>query len=213
MSNLWRAAFIPADAAGNKRVVARVLFRVRSVPRGRDHVMVESQGERFEHLVLPHLNDAFTLAVYLLRDEHDAQDVVQDASLRAVRFFDGFVGDRRDARAWLLSIVRNCCYSWSARRRAERDTLRQVDDPSLVLVDPRATDDRAIAGSERARLERAIAALPVELREVLVLRELSDLSYREISEVAGIPMGTVMSRLSRARERLALAFTSTPTAP
>jgi RNA polymerase sigma-70 factor (ECF subfamily) len=166
--------------------------------------MAEQQVERFEQLVLPHLDDAYTLARYLLRDEHDAQDAVQDAALRALRHFEGF--REGDARAWLLAIVRNCCYSWHKSHRMDRSTVPFSDNAAQEIVDPSAADDLALQASERERVQAAVDALPAELREVIVLRELSELSYREISEVVGVPMGTVMSRLSRARERLAAAL-------
>ena len=158
--------------------------------------------ERFESLILPHLDSAYTLARYLLRDEHDAQDAVQDAALRALRHFDGFQGG--DPRAWLLAIVRNCCYTRHHKRDAERSTTTSNGDDIVDIADPRAAADAAaIARSERARVRRAIDALPSELREVIVLRELEQLSYEEISRVIQVPIGTVMSRLSRARRRLA----------
>lgn len=151
-------------------------------------------------MIAPHLDEAYTLARYLLRDEHDAQDVVQDSALRAFRHIAGL--RRSDARAWLLSIVRNCCYTWSATRGAERSRVAENVE-HLELADDRSADERVMRSSERARIERALAQLPMDLREALVLREISDLSYKEIAEVTGAPMGTVMSRLSRARERLA----------
>jgi len=166
--------------------------------------MAEQQVERFERLVLPHLDDAYTLARYLLRDEHDAQDVVQEAVLRALRHFAGL--RQEDARAWLLTIVRNCCYSLHKARRKDRSTVPITNDAAEEVADPGSTDDLAIEGSERERVQAAVDALPAELREVIVLRELSDLSYREISEVVGVAVGTVMSRLSRARDRLAVAL-------
>lgn len=166
--------------------------------------MPDTQVEQFERLVMPHLNDAYTLARYLLHDEHDAQDVVQDAVLRAIRHIDGF--RHGDARAWLLTIVRNACYSWHHRHRAERSTVPLTDELSKGIAGPRSADALAIESSERERVHSAVATLAPELREVIVLRELQDLSYREISEIVGIPMGTVMSRLSRARERLAVAL-------
>jgi RNA polymerase sigma factor (sigma-70 family) len=166
--------------------------------------MAEQQVERFEQLVLPHLDDAYTLARYLLRDEHDAQDAVQEAALRALRHFDGF--RHGDARAWLLAIVRNCCYSWHKSHQKDRLSVPFTDDSAQEIADPHATDDLAVEDSERARVQAAVDKLPDELREVLVLRELSELSYREISEVVGAPIGTVMSRLSRARDRLAVAL-------
>ncbi|PYO10308.1 MAG: RNA polymerase subunit sigma [Gemmatimonadetes bacterium] len=166
--------------------------------------MAEQQVERFERLVLPHLDDAYTLARYLLRDEHDAQDVVQEAVLRALRHFAGL--RQEDARAWLLTIVRNCCYSLHKARRKDRSTVPITNDAAEEVADPGSTDDLAIEGSERERVQAAVDALPAQLREVIVLRELSDLSYREISEVVGVAVGTVMSRLSRARDRLAAAL-------
>ena len=167
--------------------------------------MAQRDVERFERIVLPHLDDAYTLARYLLRDEHDAQDVVQDAVLRALRYFDGY--REGDARAWLLAIVRNCCLTWQRRHRGDRLVVPFADDAVVELVsDSRETDTLAIERSERAMLERAIATLPTEFREVIVLREVEGLSYKEISDVVGVPMGTVMSRLARARKRLASAL-------
>ena len=166
--------------------------------------MADQQAERFEKIVLPHLDDAYTLARYLLRDEHDAQDVVQDAVLRALRHFEGF--RQGDARAWLLTIVRNCCYSWHKPHRWDRSTVSFTDEAARGVTDPHAADDLANQSSERERIQAAVDALPAELKEVIVLRELNELSYREISDVVGAPIGTVMSRLSRARGRLASAL-------
>ena len=162
------------------------------------------QVERFEKVVLPHLDDAYTLARYLVRDEHDAQDVVQDAVLRALRHFEGF--RQGDARAWLLTIVRNCCYSWHKAHRWDRSTVSFADDAASGVTDPQAADDLANQSSERERIQATVDGLPAELKEVIVLRELNELSYREISDVVGAPIGTVMSRLSRARGRLAAAL-------
>lgn len=163
--------------------------------------MTQGDIERFERVVLPHLDDAYTLARYLLRDEHDAQDVVQEAALRALRYFGGYSGG--DARSWLLSIVRNCVLDWRRRHRAE-DRRAQFGDATDVAIDGRnEADAAAIESSERGRVGRAVDALPVEFREVIVLREVQELSYREISDVLGVPVGTVMSRLARARRRLA----------
>ena len=162
--------------------------------------MAQSDVGVFEAKVLPYLDDAYSLARYLLRDEHDAQDVVQDATLRAFQHVTSHHGD--DARAWLLAIVRNCCYTWLNARQTDR-ARRAEPGAELDIADPRGADELAIRTSEQARVESALARLPFELREVVVLRELEELSYREISDIVGVPMGTVMSRLSRARARLA----------
>ena len=134
-----------------------------------------------------------------MRNEHDAQDVVQEAYLRAWRFFASFRGG--DERAWLLTIVRNCCYTWRRRTHPEQvpydDELHAADESALS-----ATDARAISGSERDSLSAAVASLPPEFREALVLREIEGFSYREIARITGVPIGTVMSRLARGRERL-----------
>jgi len=169
--------------------------------------MAPSDRERFEHLVLPHLDDAYALAHYLLHDGHDAQDVVHDAVLRALRHFDTYRNG--DARAWLLSIVRNCCHSWREQHRhtvAGRTAIHTDVERSPELPDPAMADQHAIQSSERDRLHRALATLPDEFREVIVLRELQELSYNQISIITGVPAGTVMSRLARARKRLASAL-------
>jgi len=164
--------------------------------------MNEGDLERFERVVLPHLDDAYTLARYLLRDEHDAQDVVQEASLRALRYFDGFSGG--DARAWLLAIVRNCSLTWRKRRQVDHRTVPFDDAAAVRTSEDDAPDAAAVQASEQSRVQQAIASLPDEFREVIVLREVQDLSYREIGDVVGVPIGTVMSRLARARKRLAV---------
>jgi RNA polymerase sigma-70 factor (ECF subfamily) len=186
------------QAGGNILHAPAVYLEVK--PAREPHRMNEGDRQRFERVVLPYLDDAYTLARYLLRDEHDAQDVVQEASLRALRSFDGYQGG--DARAWLLAIVRNCSLSWRKRQRI--DSARHVPDADDVpLMSASEADSAAIASSEQLRVQRAIDALPNEFREVVVLREVQDLSYREICDVIGVPMGTVMSRLARARKRLA----------
>ena len=157
--------------------------------------------ERFERVVLPHVDDAYTLARYLLRDEHDAQDVVQEAVLRAIRYFEGYAGG--DARAWLLAIVRNCSHTWRRRHRADARSVPITEVEELRAARADEADTNAIAASERRRVERAVDALPIEFREVIVLREVQEMSYKEISVVTGVPIGTVMSRLARARTRLA----------
>jgi RNA polymerase sigma-70 factor (ECF subfamily) len=160
--------------------------------------------QRFERIVLPHLDDAYTLARYLLRDQHEAQDAVQDAVLRALRYFETYRDG--DARAWLLAIVRNCCLTRHRKAQVERANIAFVEDIDVHENAGRATDARAVEQSERAALQRALDGLPAEFREVIVLREVQELSYREISDVVGVPIGTVMSRLARARRRLASAL-------
>lgn len=157
--------------------------------------------DRFEHVVLVHLDSAYTLARYLLRDEHDAQDVVQDAALRAMRHFGSFRGG--DARAWLLTIVRNCCYSFHRRERRQPRTVGLDEADVTATTAPDTTDAAALQAAEQHRIRRAVAELPPEFREVIVLREIEALSYADIGAITGVPVGTVMSRLSRARKRLA----------
>ena len=164
--------------------------------------MNASELERFEAVVLPHLDAAYTLARYLMRNDHDAQDVVQDAALRALEYFGGFRGAESGAgRAWLLAIVRNTAYTW--RRRSLDALTTEFDDSqhSAAIADDNP-ESATVSASQRESLQRAIDELPPEFREVIVLRELEGLSYKEISDVAGVPVGTVMSRLSRARRRL-----------
>jgi RNA polymerase sigma-70 factor (ECF subfamily) len=157
-----------------------------------------SDHTRFEELVLPHLNAAYNLARWLARDVNDAEDVVQDACMRALKYVGSLHGD--DARAWFLTIVRHAFYDWCKRNRpAEiaRDDGTAIDS----AVDPAAVDPEQglLRIAESKALADAIAALPLGYREVLVLRELEELSYKEIARVADIPIGTVMSRLARAR--------------
>jgi RNA polymerase sigma-70 factor, ECF subfamily len=153
---------------------------------------------RFEQLVLPHIDIAFNLARWLLRSRADAEDVAQEALLRAGRFFRGFHGG--DARAWLLQIVRNTCYSWLEKNRP-RELMVEFDEE--LHPQPVATPESiAIADEGRERLSRALETLAPRYREVLVLRELEGCSYKEIAAITSIPIGTVMSSLSRARRKL-----------
>src|SRR4051812_17050568 len=122
--------------------------------------MAQRDVESFERLILPHLDDAYTLARYLVRDEHDAQDVVQDAALRALRYFESF--RQGDARSWLLAIVRNCCHTWHHRHRADRKAISYADaGDSPELHSLSATDAPAIRSSNRAAIERAVGDLPI----------------------------------------------------
>jgi RNA polymerase sigma-70 factor (ECF subfamily) len=154
----------------------------------------------FEQTILPYLNSAYNLARWLTRNEHDAEDIVQEAFLRALRSFHSFVPGR-DARAWFLTIVRNSCRTWHRQRRPHE--MIPIEDDSQPAVaawsDPEAV---LIKNADSQRIHQALEELPFEYREVLILRELEELSYKEISQVVAIPLGTVMSRLSRARKEL-----------
>jgi len=167
--------------------------------------------QRFEAAVLPHLDAAYNLARWLLRDEQSAQDVVQEAYLRAFRFFDSFRGG--DARPWLLSIVRNSCFTWLRERgrdHLEFDEERDSDQRDPALHEAAESPERLLERKlERSQVNTAIATLPPLFREVLVLREIEALSYEEIAQIVGIPAGTVMSRLSRARSMLRTALAAT----
>ena len=153
-----------------------------------------------EQAILPHLDAAYSLARWLTATEQDAEDVLQEACLRAVRFFPGYQGG--SARAWLLTIVRNACYTWLEQKRARGPAT--AFDEEIHGVEPDAMDPEKhlVRDEDRQAVRRAVEELPLELREVVVLRELEGLSYKEIAAIAEIPLGTVMSRLARARERL-----------
>lgn len=156
--------------------------------------------ERFEQLVLPHLDAAYNLARWLVGNPADAEDIVQEAFLRALRFFDGFRGG--DGRAWLLKIVRNTSYSWVRKNRPaqladEFDETIHSDESVSENVEV-----KLLSRAQNERVREALEALPLSFKEILVLREIEGLSYKEISEVTGAAIGTVMSSLSRARRRL-----------
>ena len=155
--------------------------------------------QTFEEVVLPHLDAAFNYARWLTRSDADAEDVVQDAYVRAIRFFSSLRSD--DARAWLLTIVRNTWYGRCSHARAHQTA--EYDDTEHDQPDD-GLGPEALAMQQQAveNVQRAIHELPVDFREVIVLRELEGLLYKEIAAVVGIPIGTVMSRLARARERL-----------
>ena len=161
----------------------------------RDHNKIR----RFEQSVLPHLDAAYNLARWLTRHDLDAEDVVQESYLRAFKFFESFRG--ADSRPWLLAIVRNTYYTMTLQHRAGDETPfdEELHSPDPEHDDPEAVLLQHISAQE---LHDAIEELPLEYREVFVLRELEELSYKEIATIAAIPLGTVMSRLARARKRL-----------
>ena len=164
-----------------------------------------NQLPNFEQAVLPHLDAAYNLARWLMRNEQDAQDVAQEAYLRAFRFFPGFRGG--DARAWLMKIVRNTCYTWLHANRPLQEAAEF--DENLFPPDCSAPNPEEVAlqNDSAALLREALEKLPPNSREVLVLRELEGMSYKEIAAITGMPVGTVMSTLSRARDRLRQTLT------
>jgi RNA polymerase sigma-70 factor (ECF subfamily) len=160
----------------------------------------ESRLRLFEEIILAHLDAAYNLARWLTRNEHDAQDVVQEAYLHAFRFFDGH--QRGDGKSCLLEIVRNTGFTW--RRREKRNLATVVFDEAAhsSRVHLPNQEEALVDAASRTILQNCIERLPDAFREVLVMRDLEEMSYRQIGEVAGLPAGTVMSRLSRARKRL-----------
>src|SRR5262249_30328379 len=157
---------------------------------------MDERRRRFEAQALPHLDAAVNLARWLARSPADADDIVQDAMLRAFRAFDGFRGT--DAKPWLLAIVRNCWRNQAGdKQRRGHVPLPEQDavNDNPIVHDGASPEALAVSADERRKLDGVIATLPEEFREVLVLREMEDLSYREIAEVTGAPVGTVMSRL------------------
>ena len=167
---------------------------------------MSNETRSFEALVLPHLDAAYNLARWMLRDEHAARDVVQDAFLRAMRYFDGMQGDQ--ARPWVLGIVRNCCLSWIEAQQRRPDTLELDEHAAEAPHAPGSASPPEMleARQQRTQVDSAIAALSPPLREVIVLREIEGLAYAEIAAIVDVPMGTVMSRLSRARSELKIAL-------
>jgi RNA polymerase sigma factor (sigma-70 family) len=170
----------------------------------------EDNKAKFDAHVVPHLAEALALARWLASNWADAEDIVQEACLRAFRAIDGFSGG--SARAWVLTIVRRTAYSWLSKNRPRaviavddlnpREHTRAVHGGEADATNRATPETELIAKSDAARLEAAIAALPVEFRETFVLRDIQGLGYREIAEITGTPLGTVMSRLARARHRL-----------
>ncbi len=163
--------------------------------------MNATEAPSFEQVVLPHLDAAYNLARWLVRDPALAEDIVQDAVLRALQYFASFRGDA-GGRAWLLQIVRNAAYAAVKSRRIGTDVPLETDD-AMELPDPGPGPEAQLAQrQDMEQLDRALAALPMELRECLILCELERLSYKDIARVTGAPIGTVMSRLWRARQAL-----------
>ena len=162
--------------------------------------MEQNRLASLEEAVLPHLDAAYNLAHWLTRNDTDAEDVVQEAYLRAFKFFGGFHGS--DGRSWLLAIVRNTSYTWMQQNRSPE--LSFAIDDELPEIESHDLNPEALLlkGADTQLVRQALEELPIEFREVLVLRELEEMSYREIASTTELPLGTVMSRLARARKRL-----------
>ena len=165
-----------------------------------NRVPEKAEHARFEQAVLPHLGAAYNLARWITGNDHDAEDVVQESYLRALKFFGGFRGE--NSRPWLLTIVRNTCFTWLRQNRFSE--LNTELDEEIHHMEPALGNPESIllATAQSELVRKAIEELPPEFREVVILREMEDLSYREIADIASIPVGTVMSRLARARSRL-----------
>ena len=173
--------------------------RMRESPEPSPSLSAQAM-ERFDAIVLPHLDAAYNLARYLVRDPQDAEDVVQEACLRAIRHFSGFRGG--DGRAWLLAIVRNACFTQLRRRRAGGERVEFDEELHGDAGEGSGPEADLVRTLEARSVDEALSQLPAEFREVVVLRELEELSYKEIAGIVGVPIGTVMSRLARARQRL-----------
>jgi RNA polymerase sigma-70 factor, ECF subfamily len=170
---------------------------------------LENASTSFDQIILPHLDAAYNLARWLTGNDRDAQDVTQEACLRAFKFFSGFRGG--DARSWLLTIVRRTTWSWLQTNRRHEEAI-EFDEELHGGLDHSSNPEETLARAGDAEsVRQAIAALPAIFREALVLRELEGCSYKEISDIAGVPIGTVMSRITRARRQLQTAL-STPSA-
>src|SRR6266705_1256077 len=168
------------------------MWKERDVP--------EQTVARFERVVLPHMDAAYNLARWLTRNDHDAEDLVQESYLRAFKFFGSF--QVANARGWLLTIVRNTCYTGFRENRPQELTTSFDENIHSTEADPFDPEKLLLQSESAQLLKQALEDLPLEFREVLILRELEGLSYKEIAVIAGIPSGTVMSRSARARSRL-----------
>jgi RNA polymerase sigma factor (sigma-70 family) len=166
-----------------------------------------TKKQRFHTIVMPHLSSAFNLARWLSHGHQEAEDIVQEAFLRAFKYFDGFHGE--DGRTWLLSIVRNTFYTWYQQNKIQaqstpyEDELHGFEFEMTSIHDENNPENKLIQKNSQRLLNEALRELPIEFREVMVMRELEDLSYKQIADIMQIPMGTVMSRLGRGRKQLA----------
>jgi RNA polymerase sigma-70 factor (ECF subfamily) len=172
---------------------------IHHATRPRERLRKEDR-RRFEELFLPYLDAAYNLARWIVQHDQDAQDVVQDAYIRAFKGFHRFRGG--NARAWFLTITRNTAYDWLNRHAAEEELIPYDEEKHADIILMKEPEHDLVSEERKERLEIALERLPLEFREVIVLYELEGLSYKELAATLGIPVGTVMSRLSRARRRL-----------
>src|SRR5689334_18700835 len=184
--------------------IARTIITCTATQEG-ERLLDQNEMTAFNEVVLPHLDAAYNLARWLTRNDQDAEDVVQEASLRAFKYWKGFSG--RDCRSWLLAIVRNTFYSWLRQRSVQPELTEdgEIDDVDDGAPNP---ENVLLQNANREMLKAALEDLPVEFREAIVLREMEGFSYKEIADISGVPIGTVMSRLARARKRLQLYLTN-----
>jgi RNA polymerase sigma-70 factor, ECF subfamily len=162
------------------------------------------ERRRFEEIFLPFLDAAYNLARWIVRHDQDAQDIVQEAYLRAFKGYHGFKGG--NARAWLLTIVRNTAYTWINRRAADQKLVPYEEEKHAEIISFSQAGDESMSEKKRGYLQSAMERLPTEFREIIILYEYEGLSYKELALALGLPVGTVMSRLSRARRRLQQEF-------
>ncbi|HET9376200.1 MAG TPA: sigma-70 family RNA polymerase sigma factor [Chthoniobacterales bacterium] len=187
-------AVMENETTGDKIIIA--------VDADQDGMNDQSRRIRFENQMLPLMSEAYNLARWMMKNEPDARDVVQDAYLKAFRYFNSFHGD--SGRAWLLRIVRNVCYDALRARDLQRNMVSLDEETAAEVPDSKPSPNvLAIQNSTKLRIREALEALPVEFKTVIILREFDGFSYNEISDIVGVPVGTVMSRLSRARQQLA----------
>ncbi len=187
-------AVVENETTGDKIIIA--------VDADQDGMNDQSRRIRFENQMLPFMSEAYNLARWFMKKEPDARDAVQDAYLKAFRYFESFHGD--SGRAWLLRIVRNVCYDALRARDSQRNMVSLDEETAAEVPDSKPSPNvLAIQNSTKLRIREALEALPVEFKTVIILREFDGFSYNEISDIVGVPVGTVMSRLSRARQQLA----------
>jgi RNA polymerase sigma-70 factor (ECF subfamily) len=188
---------VKSKTTGEKFYSAGNKIPARAVWTG-ERTVSASEPEQFERVVMPHLDAAYNLARWLAGNDHDAEDIAQEACVRAFRFIGGHRGG--DARAWLLAIVRNTAFTWLKKNRPP--AVVSFSDDEFAEIEDQKAGTHSFCAADKHQLRAALEALPLEFREVIVLRELEGLSYKEIAGIAEVPVGTVMSRLARARRQL-----------